>query len=75
MASMTAEQVVTELRKIRYGRPPSLQSLARSAGISRVTLYEVIKSGRPSAAVAQSLGKALQAVRVGAVRETPSSGR
>ena len=60
---MTAEQerVVTELRQLRYGRQPSLTSVARAAGISRMTLYEVINSGcQPSEAVTQAIKRGLR---------------
>ena len=61
---MTAEQAIRTVRAIRFEPKPTLSSIARAAGISRVTLYEVINSGKATDAVAQALARGLQAVQV-----------
>ena len=63
MTTAEQERVVTELRQLRYGRKPSLNSIARAAGISRTMLYNVINSGQASVAVAAALQRGLQAVQ------------
>ena len=63
ITTLTEQQVVQELRRIRYGRPPSLSSIAKAAGISRVTLYEVINTGAATERLTASLSMALQNVR------------
>ena len=42
---MTPEQVVRELRRIRYGRPPSIRAIAREAGICHASVYAIMRSG------------------------------
>ncbi len=61
---MTAEQVVQQLRAIRYGRPPSLRSLARAADMSPPKLYEAINTGRLSENHRQALAAALHGVKI-----------
>lgn len=59
---MSEQTVVTELRKLRYDRQPSLASVAQAAGISRTELYRVINTGRVSAAIRTSLERSLRVV-------------
>ena len=63
---MTQEQIVRELRNHRYGRLPTLASIARAAGLSRPTVYEVIKTGQVSDRVGEALARALRGDRIAA---------
>ena len=58
---MTVEQqAVTELRKLRYDRQPSINRVAAAAGVTRKTLYRAINTGTVSAAVAVAVMAAIQ---------------
>jgi DNA-binding phage protein len=59
---MTTDQLIAELRSIRYART-SLTDIARTAGISRSMLYEVIVKGAASPRTKEALERALQNVR------------
>lgn len=61
---MTADQIVQQLRSIRYDKRPTLTEVAAAAGLSRVTVYEVIQTGRVSASTAERLTRGLQHVRI-----------
>lgn len=55
-----AEQVITELRRIRFDRPPPLSAIAQEAGLHRTTLYEATGARRLSEKNAIILKQALQ---------------
>jgi hypothetical protein len=67
---MKHEHVIRCLRAIRYspGLPrirrqqPGLRLIARSAGLSHMTIYRAIRSGEISAANAAAVGRALDDV-------------
>jgi hypothetical protein len=67
---MKPEQVIGRLRAIRYSpvlprirrQQPGLRSIARSAGLSHMTLYRAIRTGDISAAHADALGRVLDDV-------------
>ena len=66
---MSPEQVVNRLRVIRYSsdprirrQRPGLRSIARSAGLSHMTIYRAIRSGKISAAHADALERVLDDV-------------
>lgn len=63
VAHMTTEQAIQQIRTIRFEPKPTLSSIARAAGISRVTLYNTINTGVASDAVGQALVRGLQAVQ------------
>lgn len=58
--SDTEQRVVSELRRIRYSRPPSLNSIARAANISRTELYRIMLRGTASDAIAARIDSVLQ---------------
>jgi hypothetical protein len=57
---MTAEQVIRELRLLRYDRKPSIRGVAIQAGCDRQTLYNAISSGCLSQPIAEAVAKVLQ---------------
>jgi len=59
---MTPEQALTELRRIRYDRRPSFRDIARFAGVSHMTIYRAIDSGRINPELAKRIGVALHQV-------------
>jgi hypothetical protein len=67
---MKPERVIRCLRAVRYSpvlprirrQQPGLRSIARSAGVSHMTVYRAILTGYISAAHAEALGRALDGV-------------
>ena len=57
---MSPDMVVQRLRQLRYGRPPSLDSIRRQAGVSRTELYRGMNRGTFSEAKAKALAAVLQ---------------
>jgi len=55
---MTDEQLVRELRRVKYC--PTMTALAARAGLHRVTLYRAIKAGTVPAKHRASVERALQ---------------
>lgn len=60
----TPENVIRELRRIRYNRPPTISHLARLAGLNRTTLYEAAQGQVLTKASALKLVHALQDVGI-----------
>ena len=71
---MTQEQVIRELRKLRYDRKPSIRSIAIEAGLDRKTLYNVMNTGCLSDATAASLARVLQRANSPAYQKRRSGG-
>jgi hypothetical protein len=67
---MTPEEIVRELRRLRYSPPKkrmgvsavNLRSIARTADVSHMTLYRAIYTGEISARSASALGPVLESV-------------
>jgi hypothetical protein len=67
---MTPEQIVRELRRVRFSPPEkrmgvsavNIRTIARSAGVSHMTLYRAIYTGEISAKSAAALGPVLESV-------------
>ena len=59
---MSPDMVVRRLRELRYGRPPSLDSIRRQAGVSRTELYRGMNRGSFSADKAAALARVLQGI-------------
>jgi hypothetical protein len=55
---MTADEIVSELRALRYARP-TMSAIANAAGISRSLLYNVIISGQLTPRTKDALERAL----------------
>ena len=72
---MTTDQIVTELRRIRYGQYPTITRVAKAAGLSRMAVYRAVQSGTLSSNHAEALGKALRTVTDVMVRQPPVSDR
>ena len=72
---MTTDQIVTELRRIRYGQYPTITRVAKAAGISRVAVYDAIRTGHVTERLRQALECGLRSVSEGAVRQPPFSDR
>ena len=64
---MTPDQVVREVRTLRYGphRSIALATLANVAGVSHETLYEIAITGQCSDLSARKVGDALECLRSG----------
>jgi hypothetical protein len=70
---MTAQEVVRQLRVIRYSackprigrRVPGIRTVAREAGLSFRTVYTIVQTGRITHAQALALATALEAVQDG----------
>jgi hypothetical protein len=68
--AITDDEIVRRLRKIGYSprrgrmgrRLPSLRSIARTSGVSHMTIYRIIRTGRISAKIAAVLAQAIEAV-------------
>ena len=55
---MTDEQLVREIRRIHYC--PSMTDVAARAGLHRVTLYRIVKSGQVQAKYRDALVRAIR---------------
>lgn len=55
---MTHEQVITELRAIRYTPRLTLTEIARRAGVDRQTIYNALQ-GRAGAPTLSAIGRVL----------------
>jgi lactate dehydrogenase-like 2-hydroxyacid dehydrogenase len=70
MSEAEIADMLRQLRTIRYSprhermgrRAPSLRSIARLSGVSHMTIYRIIGTGRISAKVAAVLAPAIEAV-------------
>jgi hypothetical protein len=68
---MTAEEVVRQLRVIRYSsrkprigrRVPGIRTVARQAGLSFRTVYTIVQTGRLTPAQALALARGIEAVQ------------
>jgi hypothetical protein len=68
--TLSDEEIVRRLRTIRHSprqermgrRVPSLRSIARVSGVSHITIYRIIRTGRISQKVGAVLAQAIEAV-------------
>jgi len=74
---MTPDQVVREVRTLRYGphRSIALATLANVAGVSHETLYEIAITGQCSELSARKVGDALERLRSKPGQVAPSKRR
>jgi hypothetical protein len=74
---MTPDQVVREVRTLRYGprRSVALATLANVAGVSHETLYEIAITGHCSELSARKVGDAIERLRSEPGQVAPSKRR
>jgi DNA-binding phage protein len=62
---MTEAELIQQVRAVRYGRTPSIQSIAQAAGMTRDVLYKAMKSGHLPERHRASLASVMQHVAKG----------